>query len=84
MKTFTVRLPESIVAEIEAESRARHVSKSDIARERLSARGKRDRKAGGADTIADLVGSVGGLPEDLSRRRKAYLRSTRYGLEHSR
>jgi len=32
-----------------------------------------------ADTIADLVGSVDGLPMDLSRRKKAYLRTTGYG-----
>src|SRR5438093_685934 len=37
MKTLTVRLPEPLVAEIEAESRVRKVSKSDIVRERLQA-----------------------------------------------
>jgi Arc/MetJ-type ribon-helix-helix transcriptional regulator len=35
MKTLTVRLPESVVAEIDAESRKRKVSKSGIVRERL-------------------------------------------------
>jgi Ribbon-helix-helix protein, copG family len=35
MKTLTVRLPESLVAEIDAESRDRRMSKSDVVRERL-------------------------------------------------
>ena len=35
MKTLTVRLPDVLVAEIEHESRTRHLSKSDIVRERL-------------------------------------------------
>jgi Arc/MetJ-type ribon-helix-helix transcriptional regulator len=35
MKTLTVRLPETVVAEIEAESRRRKLSKSDVVRERL-------------------------------------------------
>ena len=35
MKTLTVRLPAALVADLEAESRERHRSKSDIVRERL-------------------------------------------------
>ena len=35
MKTLTVRLPEKLVAEIEAESRSRGLAKSDVVRERL-------------------------------------------------
>ena len=35
MKTLTVRLPDSLAAAIEAESRRRKLSKSDIVRERL-------------------------------------------------
>jgi Arc/MetJ-type ribon-helix-helix transcriptional regulator len=36
MKTLTVRLPEALVAQIEAESRRRRLSKSDVVRERLT------------------------------------------------
>jgi predicted transcriptional regulator len=36
MKTLTVRLPDALVAQIEHESRARRVSKSDVVRERLA------------------------------------------------
>ena len=85
MKTLTVRLPETLVAEIEAESRGRKLSKSDVVRERLSlaARPVRRRPAP-LDAIADLVGSVDGLPADLSARRKEYLKATGYGQKRTR
>jgi Arc/MetJ-type ribon-helix-helix transcriptional regulator len=83
MKTLTVRLPEALVAEIEAESRRRRRSKSDVVRERLSL-GPRPRAGRSTPAIADLVGSVDGLPADLSRRRKAYLKSTGYGRKRPR
>ena len=84
MKTLTVRLPEPLVAEIEAESRGRRVSKSDIVRERLL----RPAESGGRRTaslegIASLIGSVEGLPADLSARKKQYLRATGYGRKRS-
>ena len=83
MKTLTVRLPETLVAEIEAESRERQRSKSDVVRERLSrAAGPRSRRAPPA--IADLVGSVDGLPIDLSGQKKAYLKNTGYGSKRAR
>ena len=84
MKTLTVRLPEPMVREIEAESYTRGISKSDVVRERL-ARTAPDRPAADPTAVlADLVGSVAGLPADLSGRRKAYLRSTGYGHKRSR
>jgi Arc/MetJ-type ribon-helix-helix transcriptional regulator len=83
MKTLTVRLPEVLAADIEEESRGRKISKSDVVRERLSlpARSSRSRRT---DSIADLVGSVDGLPADLSARRKAYLKATGYGRKRTR
>jgi Arc/MetJ-type ribon-helix-helix transcriptional regulator len=85
MKTLTVRLPETLVAEIEAESRGRKLSKSDVVRERLrlAARPAR-RRAASLDAIADLLGSVDGLPADLSTRRKEYLKTTGYGQKRPR
>jgi Arc/MetJ-type ribon-helix-helix transcriptional regulator len=81
VKTITVRLPEALAAEIEAESRDRRRSKSDVIRERLSrASGARARVAA---AIADLVGSVDGLPVNLNARRKAYLRTTGYGRKRA-
>jgi Arc/MetJ-type ribon-helix-helix transcriptional regulator len=85
VKTLTVRLPEPLVAEIEAESRGRKVSKSDVVRERLRlARRTVRRRAASLDAIADLIGSVDGLPADLSGRRKRYLRATGYGEKRTR
>lgn len=84
MKTLTVRLPAALVADLETESRERHRSKSDIVRERLSLAGRSRAPRTPSNTIADLVGSVDGLPADLSRRRKAYLTTTGYGRKRSR
>ncbi len=85
MKTITVRLPEPLVAEIEAESRGRKCSKSDVVRERLQqggpARRSRSTQLG---AIADLIGSVKGLPPDLSAQKKRYLKSTGYGRKSTR
>jgi Arc/MetJ-type ribon-helix-helix transcriptional regulator len=75
MKALTVRLPEQLVAEIEAESRGRRCSKSDIVRERLQRAARPIRRQSmPLDVIADLIGSVEGLPADLSSRKKRYLR----------
>ncbi len=85
MKTLTVRLPETVVAEIEAESRRRKLSKSDVVRERLARAGKpRRRPPALLEAIADVVGSVDRLPRDLSARSKRYLKSTGYGDKRAR
>ena len=85
MKTLTVRLPEPLVTEIEAESRGRKCSKSDIVRERLQRAGRgRRRYSSPIEAIADLIGSVDGLPADLSARKKQYLRATGYGRKRAR
>jgi Arc/MetJ-type ribon-helix-helix transcriptional regulator len=85
MKTLTVRLPEALVAQIEAESRRRRLSKSDVVRERLTGtEGSRRRWPALLDAIADVVGSVDGLPRDLSARTKEYLKSTGYGDKRTR
>ena len=84
MKTVTVRLPEALVAEIEAESRERRRSKSDVVRERLTLGAKARSRRKIPEIIADLAGSVDGLPADLSERKKAYLKATGYGRKRSR
>jgi Arc/MetJ-type ribon-helix-helix transcriptional regulator len=85
MKTLTVRLPETVVAEIEAESRRRKLSKSDVVRERLTGTEKSGRRAPALlEAIADVVGSVDRLPRDLSARSKKYLKSTGYGDKRAR
>lgn len=84
MKTLTVRLPEPLVADIEAESRGRNISKSDVVRERLETEPRKRRRHTSLNAIADLIGSVDGLPADLSARKKGYLRSTGYGKKRPR
>jgi hypothetical protein len=74
MKTLTIRLPDALAAQIEHESRARRVSKSDVVRERL--RQPRSMVGGSMrDLCGDLIGSVSndGLPADLSSNKKKYL-----------
>jgi Arc/MetJ-type ribon-helix-helix transcriptional regulator len=85
MKMLTVRLPEPLVADIEAESRGRRISKSDVVRERLELAPRVGRRrVASLNAIADLIGSVDGLPADLTARKKAYLRTTGYGQDRPR
>jgi len=85
MRTLTVRLPETLAAEIEAESRKRRISKSDVVRERLQREQSSAQPASSLDQIADLIGSVvDDLPRDLSARKKEYLRMTGYGQKRPR
>jgi Arc/MetJ-type ribon-helix-helix transcriptional regulator len=84
MKSITVRLPDAIVAEIRAESRERNVAISDVIRDRLQVSEQRRRRRSALGKIADLIGSVKGLPADLSGNKKAYLGSIGYGRKRSR
>ncbi len=85
MKTLTIRLPEPLWAEIQAESRRRKVSRSDVVRDRLRlAGGQAKGESAGLVAIADLIGSVDGLPADLSARRKHYLKVMGYGQKRAR
>ena len=84
-KTLTVRLPESLVAEIDAESRRRGMTRSEVVRERLQNAEVASRSAGESlHVIADLIGAADGLPADMGRRHKAYLKATGYGRKRSR
>jgi Arc/MetJ-type ribon-helix-helix transcriptional regulator len=84
MKTLTVRLPEPLLADIEAESRGRKISKSDVVRERLELAPRKRQRTTLLHTIADLIGSVDNLPTDLSTRKKQYLQDTGYGQKRPR
>jgi hypothetical protein len=85
MKTLTVQLPDALVADIEAEARVRKLSTSDIVRERLCVAGRaRSDTSVLREGIADLVGSVDGLPADLSARKKKHLEATGYGRKRLR
>lgn len=79
MKSLTVRLPDAMAAEIESESIADGISKSDVVRRRLE--NVSARPATFFDLAADLIGSVDDarMPSDLSSRKKTYLKSRGYG-----
>ena len=83
MKTLTVRLPEDLFAQIEAESQRRRLSKSDVVRERLTTKRSRGNRSTLFDAVADVIGSVDELPADLSARKKKYLKSSGYGSKRS-
>jgi hypothetical protein len=85
MKALTVRLPEVLAAQIEAEARARGLSMSGIIRERLSAAdAKQHAPPVLPDAIADLIGSVDGLPNDLSPAKKKHIEAMGYGRKRAR
>jgi len=66
MKTLTVRLPEPLLADIEAESRGRKISKSDVVRERLQLAPRKRRRNTSLNTIADLIASRNQLEKRLA------------------
>ena len=85
MRSLTVRLPDQLVTEIETESRERNCAKSDVVRERLQrGPGPASISSAGLNLIADLIGSVDGLPADMSGGRKRYLKTTGYGKKLAR
>ena len=80
-----MRLPDRIVVDIEAESRERNCAKSDVIRERLErGAGPTGGRSTRLNPIADLIGSVDGLPAGLSGRTKKYLKTTGYGQKRAR
>ena len=85
MKSLTVRLPERLIADIENESRLCRISVSEVVRERLRRAPviQPGEPSGAAKLIGDLIGSVEGLPADLSARKKHYLRAMGYGSNRS-
>jgi hypothetical protein len=63
LRTLTVKLPDRILADIDAEARARRVPRSEIVRERLE---KSDTSKGSVwDRMRDLVVQDDAAPTDL-------------------
>ncbi len=92
MRTLTVRLPENLAAEIEAESRARSVAKSDVVRERLQYRHAAARRPlTMAEAAADILRQIdeeaiktAHLPRrSISANKKKFLREWGYGKNRS-
>jgi len=84
MKTLRIRLPDALADQIEAESCDRKVSKSDVIRECLTVARPWQTRHASLDMIADLIGSVEGLPANLSTEKKKYLKTTSYGQKRHR
>ena len=73
MSTISLKLPDSLLAQLEQESRARRVSKSQLVRESLEKSfAPREPKDGPScfDLARDLAGSLKGLPRDLATNPK--------------
>ena len=84
MKSLTVRLPEDLIARLEAESRERQVSRSDVVRERLEGVPAGIRPPSMLAAVEDLIRSVDDLPADVSARRKHHLKISGYGRARPR
>jgi hypothetical protein len=84
MRSITVRLPDQLVIEIEAESLKRSCAKSDIVRERLQRGGNTGDLSARLHLIGDLIGSVESLPAGLSGQKKKYLKTLGYGRKPTR
>jgi hypothetical protein len=83
MKTLTVRLRKVSSRKLKR-SRA-SAAFHDVARERLTrAPSANAQRAASCEATADLVGSVRGLPSDLSARKKHYLKAMAYGRQRHR
>ncbi len=79
MKSLTVRLPEDIISQLEAEAKRRKMSKSDIVRERLSQERNLAADPAWHDALSGVIGAVDGLPADLSSNTREYLKTRCYG-----
>jgi len=89
MKTMAFRLPDNLVAVIDAEAKRRRVSRSNVVRERLetyAVHAAPHAAPSFLDLAGDIVGSVSGdgLPSDLSARKKNYLKAWGYGKTRDR
>ena len=76
LRTFTVKLQDRILADIDAEASARHVSRSEVVRERLER--SQTSKGSAWDRMRDLVVRNDRAPQDLASnkaRLKGYGRS---------
>lgn len=73
MRTISLKLPDDLLAELEREAKARHVTKSVVVRESLETAIRRRpgrRAATCFDLARDLAGSLKGLPRDLAHNPK--------------
>jgi len=80
MKSLTVRLPDDLVAELEAASREGNTTVSSVVRDRVAHyKTAPTQKGDTLSLIGDLVGSLNGVPPDMSGNIKHYLKKSGYG-----
>ncbi len=73
MQTISLKLPDSLLARLEKESRLRRMNKSALVRtalERELSPKKAKRKPSCYDLARDLAGSIKGLPRDIATNPK--------------
>ena len=73
MQTISLKLPDSLLARLEEESRLRGTNKSALVRaalERELSIGKAGKKPSCYDLARDLAGSIKGLPKDIATNPK--------------
>lgn len=69
MQSISLRLPEELLAQLDAEAKARRVTKSRLVRESLEKELRKESSGSSVscyDLARDLAGSLKGLPEDLA------------------
>ena len=69
MQTISLKLPDELLTQLDAEAKARGVTKSWLVRESLEKALRKESAAGAVscyDLARDLAGAVKGLPEDLA------------------
>ncbi len=73
MQTISLKLPDSLLAQLKKESRLRRMNKSELVRtalERELSPKKVKRKTSCYDLAHDLAGSIKGLPKDIATNPK--------------
>ena len=73
MQTISLKLPETLLAELEKETRLRRTNKSALVRaalERELASSREKKKLSCYDLARDLAGSIKGLPKDIATNPK--------------
>jgi predicted DNA-binding protein len=69
VQTISLRLPEDLLEQLDAEAKARRVTKSWLVRESLEKALRKESPTEGVscyDLARDLAGAVKGLPEDVA------------------
>jgi len=69
MRTISLKLPNTLLTQLDSEARARRVTKSWLVRESLEKALRQESPAGAVscyDLAHDLAGTVKGLPKDLA------------------